>query len=180
MSSVWYFAYGSNMASSTLRGRREVSYNRALAARVPGWRLVLDKPPIISFKTSFANIVPDPDGEVWGVLYAVSADDFDHIELTEGVRIGNYDRVEVTAWPLSDADASSFRAFSLTSNRRDESLRPSERYMQLLVSGALEHGLPEHYVEYLRGVAAHPEDEETAKLRPLIDEGLRRMRRRER
>jgi gamma-glutamylcyclotransferase len=180
VTSVWYFAYGSNMASSTLRGRREVSYNRALAARVPGWRLVLDKPPIISLKTAFANIVPDPEAEVWGVLYDVSPEDFDHIELTEGVRIGNYDRVEVTAVPLVEIDASSFRAFSLTSSRRDERLRPSERYMQLLVSGAIEHGLPEHYVEYLRGIAVDPEDEETAKLRPFIDEGLRRLRRSER
>lgn len=162
------------MASSTLRGRRDVSYLRALAARVPGWRLVLDKPPLISLKTAFANIVPDAGAEVWGVLYEVSAEDLDHIELTEGVRIGNYDRVEVTAWP--SADETPLGAFSLTSTRRDETLRPSDRYMQLLVSGAIEHGLPEHYVEYLRAVASHPEDEETAKLRPLIDEGLRRLR----
>jgi cation transport regulator ChaC len=180
VTTLWYFAYGSNMATSTLCGRREVSYRRALAARVPGWRLVLDKPPLLPVKTSFANIVADPEAEVLGVLYEVSAEDFDHIELTEGVRIGNYDRVEVRAWLLSRPDDPPLSAFSLTSGRRDQSLRPSERYMQLLVSGATEHGLPEDYVEYLRRIPAGPEDEETAKLRPLIDEGLRRLRRGER
>ena len=39
MSTVWYFAYGSNMQSATLRGRRGIAYRRALPARVPGWRV---------------------------------------------------------------------------------------------------------------------------------------------
>ena len=45
MSRVWYFAYGSNMQSATLRGRRGIAYRRALPARVSGWRVVFDKPP---------------------------------------------------------------------------------------------------------------------------------------
>lgn len=174
MSTLWYFAYGSNMTSGTLRGRREVSYRRALAARVPGWRLVLDKPPLIPVQCSFANIIADPAAEVLGVLYEVSLDDFEHIELTEGVRIGNYERVEVNAWPLANPDEGPLSAFSLSSSNRDESLRPSRTYMDLLISGALEHGLPESYIEFLRVQPAEPDDEEAVKLRPFIDAGLRR------
>ena len=66
---VWYFAYGSNMESATLRGRRGIEYNRAEAARAPGWRLVLDKPPLVSIGGAFANIVPDLAGEVLGVAF---------------------------------------------------------------------------------------------------------------
>ena len=174
MSTVWYFAYGSNMSSATLRGRREVSCVRALPARVPGWRLVLDKPPLIPLNRAFANIVADPATEVLGVIYEVSLDDLDHIELTEGVRIGNYDRVEVTAWPLSRADAAPLAAFSLTSAKRDASLRPSRSYMDLLIAGAIEHGLPDPYIEHLRLVPADPDDEEAVRWRPIMDAGMRK------
>lgn len=174
MSTVWYFAYGSNMASATLRGRREVEYQRAVPARVAGWRLVLDKPPLVSMGHSFANIVAEAGAEVCGVLFAVAPADLEHIELTEGVRIGNYARVELTATPLGEESSQPVPAFSLSSDRRDASLRPSQRYMDLLVAGALEHGLPIAWVDFLRTIPAVPESAEAARLRSFIDSGLRR------
>ena len=123
-----------------------------LAARVPGWRLVLDKPPLVSVGHGFANIVPDPVAEVVGVLFELSVADLEHVELTEGVRIGNYDPVDVDAWPFAAVEA--VRARSLSSARRDPTLRPSRRYMSLLIDGAVEHGLPAEYVDTLRAVPA--------------------------
>src|SRR6266478_7773083 len=55
---VWYFAYGSNMETATLRGRRGIEPLCALGARAAGWRLVLDKPPLVPVGEAFANIVP--------------------------------------------------------------------------------------------------------------------------
>ena len=170
---VWYFAYGSNMQSATLRGRRGVAYARALPVRLPGWRLVFDKPPLLSVGHGFANIVPDATAEALGVAFELSHADLDHVELTEGVRIGNYDAVEVEAWTLG-AGGESLRARSLSSPRRDGSLRPSRRYMALLIEGALEHGLPPDYVAALRAVPAVEESPEAAALRPLIDRAMRR------
>jgi hypothetical protein len=174
VSTLWYFAYGSNMASETLRGRREVEYTRALAARVPGWRLVLDKPPLVPVGHSFANIVADADAEVYGVLFAVGEADLDHIELTEGVRIGNYDRVAVMATPLTVEMPQPVPAFSLTSHRRDPALQPSQRYMEILIAGALEHSLPDSYVEYLRSISTVSESEEALSFRAFIDDAMRR------
>jgi hypothetical protein len=174
VSPVWYFAYGSNMASETLRGRREVEYDRALPARLAGWRLVLDKPPLVPIGQSYANILPDPTGEVFGVLFAISVADLEHIELTEGVQIGNYERVQVTAAPLLGDEMETVAAYSLTSTRRDAGLRPSQRYMDLLVAGAIEHRLPQAYVAFLRAVPAAPESEEAVRLRSFIDAALRR------
>lgn len=173
MSTVWYFAYGSNMSSATLRGRRGVEYRQALAARVDGWRLVLDKPSLLRTSHSFANIVPDAGGSVLGVLFEVTSGEREHIELTEGVRIGNYATVEVDARPLGDGGALR-RAFSLTSERRNPALLPSTRYMSILIAGAEEHGLPAEYVEYLRSIPAREEDPESLALRQIVDEALRR------
>ena len=84
MPRVWYFAYGSNMQGATLRGRRGISWLQALPARVAGWRFVCDKPPLVpSMGESFANLVPEPGAEVWGVLFELDADDLAHVELTD-------------------------------------------------------------------------------------------------
>src|SRR5262245_39777758 len=102
MSTVWYFAYGSNMEAATFRGRRGIVYRRALAARLSGWQLVLDKPSILPHGGAMANIVATPGSTVLGVLYEIGADDLAHLDLTEGVLIGNYHRVAVTVTPLGE------------------------------------------------------------------------------
>lgn len=176
VSHVWYFAYGSNMQTATLCGRRRVAYRQAVPVRVPDWRLVLDKPPLISLAHSFANIVPEPGAEVLGVCYELTIEDHDHVELTEGVRIGNYDSVEVHAWPLAEASDAPLRARSLSSAKRDDRLKPSTRYMQLLIEGALEHGLPEHYITALRAMPAEPEKAAARAARGMIDAAMRLAR----
>ncbi len=169
---VWYFAYGSNMQTATLRGRRGIGFHRALPARISGWRLVFDKPPLIAIGESFANIIPDPAAHVLGVAYEVSAEDLEHIELTEGVRLGNYVRASVAAQPLS-AVPEPLPAFTLTSEQRDPNLQPSTRYMELVIDGAIEHGLPHEYVQWLRMVPANPPSAEAVRFRTLMDEALR-------
>ena len=170
---VWYFAYGSNMETATLRGRRGVEPSRALPARAAGWRLVLDKPPLLPVGEAFANIVPDPHAAVLGVLYEITRADWEHLELTEGVRIGNYRSVTIRATSLATPGLE-VEAFALTSDRRDPKLWPSERYMACLVAGAEEHGLPTEYVAFLRTVPARPETPEAAAFRPLLEDALRR------
>jgi hypothetical protein len=174
--SVWYFAYGSNMQTATLSGRRGVRFRRAVPARAPGWRLVFDKAPLVPVGHATGNILPEPGAETLGVVFEIGAEDLAHIELTEGVLIGNYRRVEVEIAPLVPAPSVPARAFSLSSDRRDPALRPSVRYMALVIAGALEHGLATAHVEMLRRVPAVEESAAAAALRPLIDEALRRTR----
>jgi len=173
LTAVWYFAYGSNMHSATLRGRRGVAWKRALPARAPGWRIVFDKPPLVPIGESYANLVRDGSSETLGVVYEVSAADLEHIELTEGVRIDNYSRVDIMVAPLA-APMEPVLAATLASERRDPSLYPSERYMACLVAGATEHGLPPEWIAFLRGVPARPESAEAALWRPQLDAALRR------
>ena len=172
---VWYFAYGSNMETATFSGRRGIAYRRAVPARIPGWRLVLDKPGIVPVGHGFANIVPDDAAAVLGVLYEIRTVELDHLDLSEGVLIGNYRRVEVVAETLTSR-ATKVGAQTFASDRRDVSLRPSTRYLACLIAGAREHGLPAAYVEWLRAVPACEESAETVAFRPLLDDALRRRR----
>jgi hypothetical protein len=168
---VWYFAYGSNMQSATLRGRRGIAFHRAVPARLSGWRLVFDKPGLLGTGESYANVISDPDATVLGVAFEISEADLRHVDLTEGVLIGNYRRVEVPLTPLADDGPRS--AFTLTSERRDTRLSPSQRYMAMLIEGAIEHGLPHEHVAFLRTVPAREESAEATALRSLIDDAMR-------
>jgi gamma-glutamylcyclotransferase len=169
-----YFAYGSNMQSATLRGRRGIDYRSAIPARAVGWKVVLNKPALIG-KSGFANLIEESGSFAFGVVFDVSEDDLAHIELTEGVIIGNYRRVIVAVQPLGDAYADTLTAFSLSSDRMDPQARPSARYMRLLIDGAREHGLPADYIDHLTSVVPsleeHPEE---ALLRPLMDDFMKR------
>src|SRR5262249_1910583 len=166
---MWYFAYGSNMQSETLRGRRGVPFRRAVAVRVRGWRVVFDKPPLFAVGEAFANIVTDVNAVALGVAFEVSEDDLAPIERSEGVMLGTYRRVEPAVEVLAACAAAPQRATSLASERRDPSLQPSTRYMALVVAGALEHGLPAEYVEQLRAVPAREPTAAARALRPLVD-----------
>lgn len=166
----WYFAYGSNMHPSTFEGRRGIVPRRALVARLPGWRLVLDKPPLLPIGESMANVVPDAGARVWGVAYEITEADLGHVDLTEGVLIGNYRRVAVRV----EHDGGWLDASTLTSDRRDTTLQPSRRYMQLLIDGAERYGLPSDWIRWLRAQPARDESPEAVAARALVDAVLKK------
>jgi len=172
---IGYFAYGSNMQRSTFTGRRGIAPAAADAARARGWRLVLDKPPMIPSGHGFANLTADPDAEVFGVLYDLTAEEIAHVELTEGVGLGNYRRVEIEVVRLA-ANAPT-RAFTLVSDRRDPQLRPSTIYVARLVEGAEEHGLPAEWIAHLRAVPTTPDTAAAAAARRVVDDVLARLKR---
>jgi hypothetical protein len=176
MDRVWYFAYGSNMQPATFAGRRGITPARALAARAPGWRLTLDKTPMVPVGQSFANLLAAPDADAYGVCYQITADDLAHVDLTEGVLIQNYARIEIGVVPLAgDGPA---RAFTLVSDRRSPDLQPSDRYMALLIEGAEHHGLPAEWIAMLRAIPTCVESAAATAGRKLVDAGLAAMRRR--
>jgi gamma-glutamylcyclotransferase len=174
VSRTFYFAYGSNMDSATLRGRRGIEWSRAAPAVARGWRLTVDKPSLLGTGEAMATIDADPDGEVWGVLYDVATADYEHLELTEGVLIDHYRRTAIEVAPSHSWDAPLVAAVTLVSADHDPTLKPTTRYMNLLVAGAAEHGLPESWMETLRRIEAVEEKPEHAALRPYFDRAMRR------
>jgi hypothetical protein len=161
------------MQRATFCGRRGIECRRALAASAPGWRVVFDKPPLIPIGESFANLIRDVDAVAFGVLYDIAPNDLAHLDLTEGVLIGNYDRITISVRPLGE-NADAVDAHTLTSVRRDASLRPSERYMGLVIAGATEHALPVEYVAALHAIPTTSESLQAKVLRPMMDAVMRR------
>lgn len=173
MTDLWYFAYGSNMQPATFSGRRGIVPSRAVPARLDGWQLVFDKPPLLPIGEGFANVVEAQGSRVLGVAYAVTTSDLEHIDFSEGVLIDNYRRVSVRIASLAEPGVA-LDAFTLTSHRRDPALCPSRRYMTLLIEGAETHGLPAEYVAWLRSCPAGDETPEAVAARGILDRALKK------
>jgi hypothetical protein len=150
---VWYFAYGANMSSRVLAGRRGVHPAASEAARLNGHRLVFDLRGVPHFEPGFASVQACARGEcadddhVEGVLYRLRARDLRVVEVTESSRYRWLDVV------VEGRDAGRVQARTLQNLRPTAGLVPSRRYLALLIEGAREHALSDAWIAKLE---AHP------------------------
>jgi len=112
--------------------------------RLSGYRLAFNQPGIPYLEPCFANLRADRHDEVHGVLWKISTDDFARLDLQEGGGDA-YDRLIVRV----ETDSERLSARTYITQQVVEGLRPSRRYRDLLVEGAMEAGLDAAYVSTL-------------------------------
>jgi cation transport regulator ChaC len=151
---IWYFAYGSNMHEGTFVGRRRIRPLDRRVGRVVGYRLRFNLEGRPKGKAAPANICPDPDQEVWGVLYKITRRDLLRLNATEGVPGRGYRPVLLDA---EDANGTQFAAVAYVAKGKETDGIPSLRYISLLRDGARFHALPEQWLRFLDGVQHHAE-----------------------
>ncbi len=134
-----YFSYGSNMHADQM-ARRVSSASRVGLARLPGNRLVFNKRSADG--SGKANLVESPDEAVWGVLYEMHHDDMNILDQYE---VG-YHRVGVCVYVGDDP----LTAYTHLSTSLTDRPLPYRWYKGLVLKAALEHGLPDDYLEYLK------------------------------
>lgn len=149
---TFYFAYGANMSSQKLKNRlgsTSVGFEPAFVSQ-QGVYLTF------THRGGFANLarrpqIPSTDQNVifskpHGVLYAMTTSDLKQLAKHE------------TGYVLSDIEVQTYegkivtaKAFlSKSSMTLKASVLPTKRYLGLLLGGAIEHGLAEEYVMWLR------------------------------
>jgi cation transport regulator ChaC len=144
----FYFAYGSNLKDveclRTATGAQ--SYGVAF---LPCYRLAFTKCSTTR-RGDAANIHEDPGSMVWGYVYRVS--DGDREALKE--REGGYKKITVTVHlgpPKSEDYPTPLTAFTFAASATcAQKCGPRSDYLQLLIEGAKERGLPEAYQETIR------------------------------
>ncbi len=150
---VWYFAYGSNMHAGTFRDRRRLRPDAWTIGRLPGWRLRFNLQGWPIGRAAPANIAPDAEEEVWGVLYRLTWRQLVWLNLTEGVPGRVY---QPTLLPVETADHGPLEAVAYVAEGLPEDGRPSRRYITLLRDGARAHGLPAAWLARLDAVEPAP------------------------
>lgn len=144
----WYFAYGSNLDPSR-KEQRTGNIRRARRARLPGYRFAFSKKG--DDGTGKANLVPDEQGEVWGVAYLSSPEALQGLDRLEGVP-NHYVRQPVSVL-LDTGDTLDAITYVAHPDRVTEGMKPSSGYLQYILKGARHHGLPETYVKTIEELA---------------------------
>jgi hypothetical protein len=160
--SLLYFAYGSNMSTRRLHERVATAIPLG-AAHVEGWEMRFGKRSVDG--SGKCTLMKSPGAVAHGVLFEIPVAERGQLDETEGP---GYRTTEVLA-QLNGSTLSSF-SYVVNAGWFDAALRPYGWYLDLVVAGAREHGLPERYVSRLSRVAAHddPDEARTAHHRRLL------------
>jgi gamma-glutamylcyclotransferase len=146
---VWYFAYGANMHDRAFRVRRRMQPVEQRIGRIRGYRLRFNLEGRPRGRAAPANLCPDPEAEVWGVLYKLTRRQLLHLDSTEGVPGRGY-RPQLFA--AEDANGRPLSAIAYIARGKEEDGKPSLRYLTLLREGARSKGLPGHWLQFLDGI----------------------------
>ena len=104
------------------------------------------------------------------MLYDVADTDADRLDRTEGVVAGGYVRHTVQL-NLADGRATQAMTYVAGNGYVDATRLPFDWYRALCVAGAVEHGLPAHYIEELQRAPAAPDPDaaRAARMRLLLE-----------
>ncbi|MCL4853893.1 MAG: gamma-glutamylcyclotransferase, partial [Bryobacteraceae bacterium] len=144
----FYFAYGSNLKREECR-RTAIQADDYCVALLPAFRLAFTKHSSTR-RGDAATITPDPTSMVWGYVYRVS--DCDRQELRK--REGGYEERDTTVYitsPTPNDDPTPLTAFTFIAAKEcPQRCGPPPTYLDLIIQGAEERGLPAAYQEALR------------------------------
>jgi gamma-glutamylcyclotransferase (GGCT)/AIG2-like uncharacterized protein YtfP len=160
-----YFAYGRNMGSAAME--LACPGHRFLGTAVLGGHRLAFTRRSVRTGTGAADIVAAAGKSVWGALYELDAAGLAALEEKEGAGWA-YERRAVRVVPGGAGGARGagargapgaadpeIEAFAYAVIARDgEHVAPSREYVQALLGGARERGLPDDYVAALTALAA--------------------------
>jgi hypothetical protein len=112
-------------------------------ASVANYEVEFLGPGINSLEPAFAYLVPAQGKVSYGVLYGMTTNDLKRIGKSEGTRY------EWTTVPVMSSDGKAFQAQTLV-RPGGPAAKPSRRYLNIVIEGAAENGLPADYVSSLR------------------------------
>jgi cation transport regulator ChaC len=143
---VWYFAYGSNMNRAQMRARAgEILEEHP--GKLENYELLFDKKA--RGRSATANIHPAQGKTVHGVLYKIQESALRSLDRFEGAPV-HYRRIEVT---VTDAAGRKIAAQAYIATKVEKGLYPAPHYLQGILQGADEHGLPADYIAELKQTA---------------------------
>ena len=115
------------------------SHRFVAPARLDGFRLLFLRRSV-RWQAGAADVVEDDGAATWGALYEVSAADLDALDAKEyAARAAT--REEPSRWrPRTGSDDKAITYEVVTKEPRE--LKPKPEYVELLIRGAQERGLP--------------------------------------
>jgi gamma-glutamylcyclotransferase len=159
---IIYFAYGSNMASQRLLQRLPRAKYTGIA-RLAQHRLSFRKNDSGRSGKCDIELTGRVDDEVIGVIYEIGLEDKKTLDQIEGLGIG-YD--EKTVELRTDSGQTLF-AVTYFAIDIDDRMVPYHWYKRHVLRGAIEHGLPQDYVDLIESTPSKADADDQRNLREL-------------
>ena len=123
------------------------SHRFVAPARLDGFRLLFLRRSV-RWQAGAADVVEDDGAATWGALYEVSAADLDALDAKEYAAAGGYQRrtVEVETQDGQRRKAVTYEVVT----KEPRELKPKPEYVELLIRGAQERGLPAEWQQVLK------------------------------
>ena len=150
----YYFAYGSNMNMVQMKQRCSGSKVLGIAS-LPGYRVEFYGNSAI-WDGAQETVIRDPQSEVWGVLYELQAYDWEALDGYQDARsngMGEYFHYPVE---VIDSEQRALTVIMYKKNILNEPKLPSAEYLDFIVQGAKEQGLPVEYLTLLQNRKTKP------------------------
>lgn len=139
---MWYFAYGSNMSRQQIENRVQRTGLRWMIGCLDSYTLRFNKESRLDHSGK-ANLVPDEKGSVWGVVFEVHEEELEPLRAFDG----DYKKKKVDLATPGQTEKLSAEAFCADVGGPD--LLPTSSYLQTILEGARQHGLPMDYCQRL-------------------------------
>jgi len=144
---VWKFGFGSNLAPSYLKAKKSVQVHEWAPCTLQGWALCFNLVAQRKIEPAYANIVPSENDTVHGSVCKLSkacGENLDRQERTYQIKI-----VEVTTYEGRKIQAEVYVGRETAAPCY---IFPSKRYLNVIISGAIEVGLKEEYLLMLKSL----------------------------
>lgn len=136
------------MNRTQMRSRAQILEEQL--ASLENYELVFNKKARGGYAT--ANIRPAAGKIVHGVLYKIPESAFRELDRFESVP-QHYRRIEVG---VRDDAGEKINAQVYIATKVQKGLRPAPHYLQTILDGAGEHGLPAEYIDHIKATAGAP------------------------
>lgn len=137
---IYYFAYGSNLRHKLMLEKcSDSQYLRRV--KLDGYKFQYDGYSK-SRNGAVGNVVESESDIVWGGLWEISENDLKKLDRQEGYFTRIYDRKEVDVF---DNDGEKYIAMTYFRTGKKTG-KPSRDYVDMILDGARECGLPEEHV----------------------------------
>ena len=152
-----YFAYGSNLLLSQIRERTgNKNLKPIFIAYIENAKLIFPRPSK-NQKDGVASFEHSNNSKVWGAVFELNDEEIKRLNEYEGYEPGGkdnaYEQKEIEVVKL---DGSKVKVVTYIANKLGN-FKPSKQYMEKIIKGAKECGLPEEYIEELKKIEMNEE-----------------------
>jgi gamma-glutamylcyclotransferase len=147
---LYNFAYGSNMHSEQVRARC-TSAKLVAVAKLPDHRLAFyGNSPV--WDGAEETVIPAPGQDVWGVIYELTPSDKEKLDDWQDALFDGSGAYFHSPAKVTDQAGKVYSVLLYKKANLGNPETPSEEYLDYIVQGAMDRGLPAAYVDQLRSV----------------------------